>query len=80
MKPAHAKELARINGRGHANGWHAQELEKRAAREGRTMAAVELAERGAAFNVPAEAVAIERGHVVYRFRDGSETRVRQVAR
>jgi hypothetical protein len=69
-----AKELARINGRGHARGWHAQELQKRAAREGHTMAALfaDHVRQTTAFNVPAEAVRISRGRVHYRFADGSE--------
>ena len=69
-----AKELARINGRGHAHGWHAQELQKRAAREGHTMAALfaQDVHETSAFNVPAAAVRMWRGRVYYRFADGSE--------
>ena len=69
-----AKELARINGRGHAKGWHAHDLQSRATREGRTMADLFSEDLGqtSAFNVPAEAVRIRHGRVFYRFADGSE--------
>jgi hypothetical protein len=74
MSGRERKELARINGRGHARGWHAEQLAAKATREGRSMADVFLVtiENASVFNVPAEAVQIERGQVVHRFADGSE--------
>ena len=80
MSKGTTKELARINGRGHAGGWHAQRLQERATSEGRTMADLCLDSNRdtAAFNVPAEAVRIHRGRVFYRFADGSEVDFPQV--
>jgi hypothetical protein len=74
MNDAIRKELARINARGHARGWHAEQLQANAARDGRSMADSfrESVQEASAFNVPAEAVGIERGSIVYRFADGSE--------
>jgi hypothetical protein len=74
MSARATRELARINGRGHARGWHAGELERQAAREGRSMADFfgESIRDATAFNVPAEAIHIHRGRVFYRSADGSE--------
>jgi hypothetical protein len=71
MSKGTTTELARINGRRHAAGWHAQRLQES---EGRTMADLFLdsTRDTAAFDVPAEAVRIHRGRVFYRFADGSE--------
>jgi hypothetical protein len=82
MSAREIKELARINGRGHARGWHAQQLQTKAARDGRSMADafLESIENASAFNVPAEAVQIRRGRVLYRFADGSEAEFLHQAR
>lgn len=80
MNAAVTKELARINGRGHANGWHARQLQAVAGRLGRSMAEVfrDSVQDSSAFNVPAEAVRIDRARVFYRFADGSEADFPQV--
>ena len=80
MNGAVTKELGRINGRGHAHGWHAQQLQAEAGRQGRSMADVfrDSIQESSAFNVPAEAVCIHRGRVFYRFADGSEADFPQV--
>lgn len=77
MTAGAAKKLARINGRGHARGWHAQQLHARAIREGRGMADLFLdsLRDTCAFTVPAEAVRMRRRLVVHRFSDGSEAEI-----
>ena len=53
-------EAERINARGLAKGWHAEELQRRAKQSGQTMAALFRAESAclAGFNVPARAVSV----------------------
>lgn len=67
------KEVQAINARGHANGWYAQQLQSRAARNGETMAEVYEREswKVIASNVPATCTAIRGGKAHYRFLDGS---------
>lgn len=68
------KLVDEINGRGWANGWHAQELQKEAQRTGQTM--VECFNRkiagASAFNVPAECVKADSQWIYYEFADGSK--------
>lgn len=68
--------LDEINSRGMAGGWHAQQLQARAAREGRTMADVfkESIRGSSAFSVPAKATAITSQWITYQFLDGSKAR------
>lgn len=74
-----------INSRGWADGWHAQELEKRAKHQGRTMATVwaEETEGATAYNVPGRCLKIHHkdGEAwgTFQFIDGS-TIVRRVRR
>lgn len=71
-------QLESINARGLARGWHAEQLQAKAASMGVTMATAFLASLGntSAFNVPAEAVKCTPQWITYRFIDGSETRFR----
>jgi hypothetical protein len=68
--------IEQINSRGHANGWHAEQLEKRAKDNGRTMAQQHLSDTAgcAAFNVCGTAVKAVGRTVTYRFKDGSEVK------
>lgn len=64
----------KINSRGHANGWAAQQLAKQAAKQGETMAAVWLRSTSdsVAYNVPAKAIIATETKAIYVFLDGSE--------
>lgn len=70
-KMTHQQE---INSRGLASGWHAQELQAKAARTGQTMAELfrESIRDSSAFNVPAACTRVSLVYVYYRFTDGSE--------
>lgn len=63
-----------INSKGHARGWHAQMLKKKAESQERTMAEIWLGDifNSMAFNVPAELIELTSKHAKYRFLDGSE--------
>lgn len=65
--------IQKLNERGWARGWHAQELQGRAKRRGMTMAALFLEEiQGmSAYNFLAEAIEVKRGLVLFRCLDGS---------
>lgn len=70
------KHIDEINGRGLANGWHAQELAKKAAAAGKSMAECfrESIANSSAFNVPATCIKVTAGWITYRFSDSSTAR------
>lgn len=70
-------ETQRLNSRGLANGWHAQQLQRNAERSGQTMAEYFSAEiaMAAAYSVPAVATKVRGGYAHYRFNDGSTIRL-----
>lgn len=68
-----SKRVAEINARGWANGWHAQQLQEQAKRQGVDMATqfVRNIAGASAFNVFAKAVRVTAEWVYYEFADGS---------
>lgn len=70
------KRIDQINSRGYANGWHAEQLQARAARQGETMADCFKREtlNSAGFNVPAQCVKVTKNWIHYQFADGSKAR------
>lgn len=70
-----SKELNRINARGLYNGWHAQQLQRRAQVSMVTMNVLFQNDRRgvstSAYNVPGKAIAIDSVFVTYEFLDGS---------
>lgn len=64
----------RINKRGLAHGWHAEQLQAKAVRGEAKMADIfkESVDDSIAFNVPAECVKVSGRKAYYKFMDGSE--------
>ncbi len=72
------KRIDEINGRGWANGWHAQQLQEQAKRQGVNMATQfnRNIAGASAFNVFAKAVKVTAEWVFYEFADGSTAQYR----
>ncbi len=68
------KRIDEINGRGWADGWHAQQLKAQAERNGVTMAAQFLTNTAgaSAFNVFGKAIKVTSALITYQFADGSQ--------
>lgn len=65
--------VAEINERGWANGWHAEELARKAKAAGVPMADmfVDSIKQASAFNVPAKCTKVTTAWIYYEFSDGS---------
>lgn len=66
-------KLELINCRGLANGWHAQQLQHKSIKQGKTMAVCfnRSIQNSIAFSVPARAIKITSKFITYQFLDGS---------
>lgn len=67
----------KINARGWANSWLAEQLKARAVNEKKTMAEVfeEDIQDSCAFNVPAMCIKLTKAYAFYVFNDGSAIRI-----
>ena len=66
-------KLERVNCRGLANGWHAQQLQQKSIKQGETMSVCfnRSIQNSIAFSVPAKAIKITSKFITYQFLDGS---------